>query len=680
MKIYHKKNSVLKWLILIMLFTLNLFGSNLVIKNTVTANGTVTQNGDNFTFSNFTFSSPDVYVNDSTTSIIEIQTGKYNISNISYYPYSGSHTSAKCTLTPYPNGSAGTPIVIDADDQTSTDVSANSDFQNITKITIHDQGGNDQRCSNLNLDTIIYTINDIPTLTAFATVIDTTNEDTEVELTFTELTTQGDEADTDGTVDAFIVQAVSTGTLKIGSSSATATAYASSTNDTIDSSNNAYWTPALNANGTLNSFTVKAKDNDGGISTTAIQTTVSVTAVNDAPVINTIFNNFSLEENNGTTLYDINISDVDLDDLNLTIESNNTSILTVTANWSGVLDSSNWIKDFNLTTVANANGVVKITIRTTDGDMNTTKTFDVNVTTVDYAPVLETIADINKSEDDSSFGVTLHASDIDGDTISYEATSSDTTIATVSENSGVLTITPIANAHGIVTITVVATANGKSDTKSFKVNIAPVNDTPTITIDGNIVIDENGEQVLTFSYTDVDGDSVVVTTTQEPLHGTVIQNGSTITYTPYSDFSGGDSFVLSFDDGNGGIVDKTIVVVVNPISREVTVNTITYLISLLKDTNITVDAKSGTTTIIADSNVTTEVGFVYRVIVTIDKTGKSKSKIVRVNLATKEETLIDFTLKDGLWYKEGNSIEISIVDGMLQIKIVTKINEPLIIN
>ena len=521
-----------------------------------------------------------------------------------------------------------------------------------------------------------------PTLTSFTTVIDTTNEDTEVELTLAQFQAQGDEADSDGTVVAFVVQAVSTGTLKIGTSSATATAYASTTNDTIDATHNAYWTPATNANGTLNSFTLKAQDNGGAESATAIQAQVSVTAVNDAPVINTVFNSISIVENNGTSSYDINISDIELSDLTLTIESNNTSILTVTPNWSGALDSSNWINSFNLTTVQNANGVVRITITVDDGELNTKKTFDINVTAIDYAPVLDAIADIDKNEDDSSFDVTLNASDSDGDTISYQATSSNSLIATVIENSGVLTITPLANQYGVVTIEVVASANNKSDTKSFKVNIASVNDAPTITINENITIDENQEQILSFSAIDVDGDNIAVTTTKEPQNGTVTRTDATITYTPYGDFSGSDHFILSFDDGNGGVVDKTIVVVVNPINSEVniTVATITKLFSSLKDTNVTVDKESGETTIIADSNVTTEIGFVYRAIVVIEKNGKAKTKIIRVNLVTLEETLIDFTLKSSLSYKEGNSIKISIKNGMLQIKITTKINTPLIIN
>lgn len=158
MKVYYKKNSVLKLLVLTMLFTLNLFGSDLVLKNTVTANGTVTQNTDSFSFRNFSFDSPNVYVKDSTTATIEIQAGKYNISNISYQPPSFYSDEPKCTITPYTNGVAGTPIVVNVKAGSSTDLSKNTNFQNITKITIHDEGGNAQGCKSVNFDTIVYTI------------------------------------------------------------------------------------------------------------------------------------------------------------------------------------------------------------------------------------------------------------------------------------------------------------------------------------------------------------------------------------------------------------------------------------------------------------------------------------------------------------------------------------------
>ena len=86
-------------------------------------------------------------------------------------------------------------------------------------------------------------INDIPTLTAFAAVIDTENEDTEVELTLAELLAQGNETDVDGSITGFVIKAVSTGTLKIGTSSGNATDWHATTNNTVDASNQAYcWT------------------------------------------------------------------------------------------------------------------------------------------------------------------------------------------------------------------------------------------------------------------------------------------------------------------------------------------------------------------------------------------------------------------------------------------------------
>jgi len=118
--------------------------------------------------------------------------------------------------------------------------------------------------------------NDPPTLTSFGAVIDRTDEDTEVELTFAELMAQGDEADVDGTVTALVVQAVNSGTLKIGANATAATPFATGSNDTIDATKNAYWMPAADASGTLNASTVVACDDDGGLSTGAVTVQVEV--------------------------------------------------------------------------------------------------------------------------------------------------------------------------------------------------------------------------------------------------------------------------------------------------------------------------------------------------------------------------------------------------------------------
>lgn len=121
---------------------------------------------------------------------------------------------------------------------------------------------------------------------------------------------------------------------------------------------------------------------------------------NTAPVINTSFSDLTINEDNGTTSYDINISDVDMDELNLTIESNNTNILTVTPSWSGELNSADWNQEFNLTTVKDAFGTVEITVTVNDGELNVTKSFEVSISEISdniVVPYQENGDDVNTS-------------------------------------------------------------------------------------------------------------------------------------------------------------------------------------------------------------------------------------------------------------------------------------------
>ncbi|MFZ4525084.1 MAG: FG-GAP-like repeat-containing protein [Chlorobium sp.] len=146
---------------------------------------------------------------------------------------------------------------------------------------------NEHASISAELSVMVTAVNDAPTLTSFSAALTTTNEDTEAAITFDDLQTQGNEADVDGTVTSFVVKAVSSGMLNIGTDAGSAKAWDAATNAIIDATHHAYWIPVANANGTLNAFTVVAKDNGGLESSIAVQTTVSVTAVNDAPMLTT---------------------------------------------------------------------------------------------------------------------------------------------------------------------------------------------------------------------------------------------------------------------------------------------------------------------------------------------------------------------------------------------------------
>ena len=121
--------------------------------------------------------------------------------------------------------------------------------------------------------------------------------------------------------------------------------------------------------------------------------TASECPVNNAPVIHTDFQDLALQQNSGTTNYELNVSDADGDKLTLSVVSSDTSVITVEPNWINPLklaDYKDQTLDFNLTTVADAFGVVTITITVDDGEANTTKSFDVNVTQLIMEPVKKT--------------------------------------------------------------------------------------------------------------------------------------------------------------------------------------------------------------------------------------------------------------------------------------------------
>ena len=121
--------------------------------------------------------------------------------------------------------------------------------------------------------------NDAPTLTTVSTLTGAT-EDTAFTISHATLAAAANVADVDGgDTLSFRVEAVSTGTLTASGVAVVAGTTLLSTGQDL------VWTPAANANGALNAFTIKAWDGTT-TSATAIQVQVTVTATNDAPVAN----------------------------------------------------------------------------------------------------------------------------------------------------------------------------------------------------------------------------------------------------------------------------------------------------------------------------------------------------------------------------------------------------------
>ncbi len=142
--------------------------------------------------------------------------------------------------------------------------------------------------------------NSAPTLTTFDGPVQVGAEDQLTPITFDDLAAHGDEADEDGTVEAFVIKSVAAGMLKIGSTAASATPFEAGENDVIDATRNAYWMPPPTASGVLDAFAVAARDDDGAESAPPITARVQVDQAADPTDVAAIAVRF--QTHNGTPI------------------------------------------------------------------------------------------------------------------------------------------------------------------------------------------------------------------------------------------------------------------------------------------------------------------------------------------------------------------------------------------
>lgn len=166
------------------------------------------------------------------------------------------------------------------------------------------------------------------------------------------------------------------------------------------------------------------------------------------------------------------------------------------------------------------------------------------------------------TNEDTAKAVTLTATDADNDPLTYSI-STPPTKGTLSGTAPNLTYTPNLNANGSDSFAFRAN-DGKVDSNIATVNITinPVNDAPVATAQ-NISTTKNTAKSGTLTATDVDSSTLTFSKVTDPTHGTatVASNGA-FTYTPATDYTGGDSFTFKANDGaldsNSAIVSITV--------------------------------------------------------------------------------------------------------------------------
>lgn len=370
-----------------------------------------------------------------------------------------------------------------------------------------DGGVSDPVSRNVNFTAI----NDAPTLTAFSMFVDSSRGSNESEVTLGELAAQGDESDIDGTVDAFVVQSVSSGTLRIGTSEATSTAWSAGSNDVIDASMNAYWTPDANATGLLNAFAVVARDDLGAESSGSVVAQINVIP-NDAPVITENFSGSQASEGNGVAIFaGETLTDRDSPDFD------GGSLLLSVVSTPDAAGDRLFLTTANAVSSSGSDLLVGGVVIGTQSGVNTSGPFSVqfnaNATLARVQALFDSLAILNDSQSPVVGARTIELVVTDGD-------------------------------------------GGTSNIASETVNFTATNDAPITTADtaqafaGNTLYVDTASGVLANDF-DYENDALTAVLVSGPGSGSLTLNADgSWNYTPAPGFLGTDTFTYTANDGS----------------------------------------------------------------------------------------------------------------------------------
>ena len=155
--------------------------------------------------------------------------------------------------------------------------------------------------------------------------------------------------------------------------------------------------------------------------------------------------------------------------------------------------------------------------------------------------------------------------DANGDTLSITGVGNGQHGTATLNANGSVTYTPDANYSGQDTFTyTVSDGKGGTGSATVSVNVAAVQDAP-VANDDTATVKAGTATVLNVlaNDTDADGNTLSITAVSKAAHGTVVNNGGTLTYTPTAGYVGNYFFTYTVNDGTGRTDTATASIVVS---------------------------------------------------------------------------------------------------------------------
>lgn len=300
------------------------------------------------------------------------------------------------------------------------------------------------------------------------------------------------------------------------------------------------YTPGANYHG-VDSFTYKA--NDGSADSEVATVTITVNAVNDAPVADAQTGSTDEDVPVGLTLSG---SDVDGDSLTFAV-----ALPPSHGTWSGVPPALTYTPDPNFSG-------------------SDSFTFVVNDGVVDSAPATVTIEvfpvnDVPAAADDTyavdedavlnvpATGVLGNDSDVDGDSLTAVPVSGPSNGTLALAANGSFNYAPNANFHGADAFTYRASdGTADSDIATVTVTVNAVNDQPVANDDAASAVVGTPQAIgVLANDSDIDGDALVVAVVTQGTFGSVVNNGGDVTYTADNVFGSVIAWIGALPLNNG---------------------------------------------------------------------------------------------------------------------------------
>jgi subtilisin family serine protease len=284
-----------------------------------------------------------------------------------------------------------------------------------------------------------------------------------------------------------------------------------------------------------------------GDKTSSADVNITINSINDAPSID-IASTLTASENQ-TAITTISISDVDEDELTLTLGGTDASSLNLSA--ENVL-SFKEAPDYE------TKDSYSINLSLTDGTETTDKDISILVTDInDVAPVFTSSASFNAPENQLAIG-TVTANDEEDDDLSFSISSEELVIT----SEGVLTFVsaPDFEAKSSYTTTITVSDGINEATQDISVNVTNVNDVaPVFTSSATFSAAENQTAINTVTATDADGDDVTFTVSGSEF---AITSTGVLTFASAPDYETKSSYTATVTAADG----------TNSTTQDITVN------------------------------------------------------------------------------------------------------------